>query len=372
MEINNIEQLKKLKELFDSGAISQEEFDKMRNEFLRESMANDGVLAYQKKTGFALFLSRNKFLLSFIGLLLIGGIFLFFYLQPDLDLEAKKFSEKAIAFEQKNNEEYIRRLNDFILDYELKDYRTIGQVDKDFTQIQNEYNKHTLTADLAFQYRQYKEDEKKIKMEWSKNSKSGKSFWKKVDTYKLESIELSDQNNEIEKLESEINERKNKLKYGSSSDISNRKNEIYSKLNSFYSNKEEDYFDAYDYFSYHVEQYLLTKNTTPTEINLINKRVGDYTNKETRLIEETLQLKQIEKEYEYWTYSTEFKCFRPSMEKYQICNVWYEVKLNKKSKIVSYKEIRTENKRLMSAEEYNNLFNSNPTTYETEEQEEDW
>jgi hypothetical protein len=53
------------------------------------------------------------------------------------------------------------------------------------------------------------------------------------------------------------------------------------------------------------------------------------------------------------------------MEKYQVCNIWYEIILNKSGKIVSYKEIRTENKRMLTPEEYNVMFNGG-TTYESE------
>ena len=46
------------------------------------------------------------------------------------------------------------------------------------------------------------------------------------------------------------------------------------------------------------------------------------------------------------------------MEKYQVCNIWYEIILSKSGKIVSYKELNTENKRMMETEEYNQMFRS--------------
>lgn len=370
MQESNLEQLKKLKELFESGAISKMEFDDMKAEFLQESMAKDGVKSAKKKKGLSLFISKNKKLLLVISTILVAIIALVFYMQPDMESEAQKYATIYFECETKNNDAYISKLNQFIAEFESKEYTMSKQVDIEFNKIKNEYSKHTLTPDITVSFQALDNETNKLNEKWDIHSSKGNDFWNNFKSIKTKNSNLNSQYLQIDDLIKRIEEKRDGLQFGNSDDLNSRKNEIYSKLSSFYSDKESSYFDAYNYFSYNVEQYLLTKNTTPTDINLINKRIGDYTNKETKLIEETLKLKKVEGNNEIWIYSTEFKAFRPSMEKYQICNVWYEIKMTRETKILSYKEFKTENKRLMSAEEYNNLFNGSPTSYESEEA--DW
>jgi hypothetical protein len=369
MQESNLDQLKKLKELFESGAISKMEFDEMKAEFLQESMAKDGVKSAKKKKGISLFIAKNKKLIFiFLGLVIVG-VGVYFYLQPNAEEEAQKYATIYFECESKNNEAYIVKLNQFVAEFETKDYKMSGEVDDDLEIITNQYTKHSLSPEISVCYQNLQTETDKVDKEWSSSSSKGKTFWEIFESLKEKDAALNSQNSQIKDLLERIKEKRDALQFGNSDDLNSRKSVVYSQLNSFYSSKETSYFDAYTYFSYHVEQYLITKNTTPTDINLINKKGGDYLNRETQVIEETLNLKKVDGRNEIWTYSTEFKAFRPSLEKYQICNIWFEVKLNRDTKIISYKEIKTENKRLLTAEEYNSLFN-NSQSYESEEA--DW
>ena len=135
-------------------------------------------------------------------------------------------------------------------------------------------------------------------------------------------------------------------------------------MNNFYSAYSGGYADAYNFFAYNVEQYLSKKNITPTDINLILKQESDYTNPSFKLASETINLVNSMNEVETWEYAAEFQCFRPSMEKYQISNVWYEVKFNKSGKIISYREKKVDRTKYFTPEEFNSM-NSNSEEYES-------
>jgi len=367
---DNFEQLKSIKELLESGAISKIEYDKMKDDLLRESMASDGVKNAQKPSAFKLFMSKHKWKFVFLIILVISGFLLPKYLSKDPNEQGNKLAESYCDCQKKKNEAYIQRMSEFVETFDSEGYKFSKDANNIVTKINNEYEKSTLTPDVSNCFKTFELKNEDAKQEWKSTTSEGKTFWSIYETNIINNTDLVTQDEAIILLRDRIQSKMTAMLFDNPQEYENRKSNVYSILSSFYSSKESSYFDAYNYFSYNVEQYLITKNTTPTEINLIIKRVGDYINKETKLIEETLNFKAVEGNNEIWVYSTELKAFRPSLEKYQICNVWFEVKINRETKIMSYKEIKTENKRLMSAEEYNNLFNSNSPQYESEEN--DW
>jgi hypothetical protein len=354
---DNFEQLKQLKEMLESGAISKTEYDNMKAELLRESMANDGVKSAQKPSGFSLFLSRNKWkLLGFIAV--IGAaLFAWYYFSADPVEEGKKMAESYCDCQKKKNEAYISRLSEFVEGFDGEGYKFAKDVQKELDKLNNEYDLSTITPEVSTCFKAFDLKNTAAETEWKSTTKKGKSFWAAFQTAIIQNTDLVTQEEEIAMLRDRIQSKLATMIFDNPEDYENRKAEISSMLNGYFANLESDYFDAYSYFAYSVEQYLTSKNITPTEINIIQKKESDYESKETRLIDETLELTGVEDERQIWKFSTEFKAYRTSMEKYQVCNIWYEIMLNKSGKIVSYKELRTENKKMLSAEEYNEMFN---------------
>jgi hypothetical protein len=353
---DNFEHLKRLKELLESGAISKTEYDNMKAELLRESMADDGVKSAQKPSAVSTFFSRNKW--KFLALFVALGLAIYFwvYMSADPVQEGKKLAETYCDCQKKKNEAYISRLSEFISAFDGEEYQFAKDVKTEIEQMNNEYNESTLTPDVSTCFRGFELNRSEAETEWKSNTKKGKAFWSAFQTAIINNTEILTQEEQINMLRDRIDSKVATMIFDNPEEYENRKTEISAMLNGYFANLESDYFDAYAYFAYSVEQYLTSKNITPTEINIIQKRESDYTDKETRLIDETIELTGVDGDRQTWKFSTEFKAYRPSMEKYQVCNIWYEIILSKSGKIVSYKELNTENKRMMQTEEYNQMF----------------
>jgi hypothetical protein len=362
---DNFEQLKSLKELLESGAISKVEYDNMKAELLRDSMANDGVKSAQKPSGFSAFMGRHKWKFILLIAAIIGGFFAMRYFATDPKDQGKKLAESYCDCQKKKNEAYIARMTEFIETFETQEFQFAKDVEPLVTKMDNEYDKSTLTPDVSNCFKAYELKNKSAKQEWKNGSSDGKLFWSSFETTIINNTELVTQEEEITLLKERIQSKMAAMIFDNPQQYEMRKYQVSSILNGYFGNLESTYFDAYQYFAYTVEQYLKSKNITPTEINIIQKKESDYTSKETKLIDETLELTGVQDDRQTWKFSTEFKAYRTSMEKYQVCNIWYEIILNKSGKIVSYKEIRTENKRMLTPEEYNVMFNGG-TTYESE------
>lgn len=358
MDEKNLNELKELKHLLEAGAISKTEFDKMKDELLRESMANDGVKSARKKSGFAKFIKNNKLKLAGLVVLIIGMYFTFILMKADPEVEAKKLAEMHCDCQIKNNEESITRLMTVGANFDQNKYRFAEDADKEISKIESQFANFTLSPDVSACYKKFDIMRKEAEEKWKKDTDEGKKFWRLFHTHVAENSKIIEQSEQINALKTNMEEKKGAMSFSNSNEFRSHKQSIISLINSLYSNMNYSSFDAYNYFAYNVENYLASKNVTPTDINLQVKKSGDYSSKETKLIEETLELKSTTKDYELWVFSTEFRAFRNSMEKYQICNVWFEIKVNSSNKIVSYKEIKTENKRYLEPSEYNEMFNS--------------
>ncbi len=361
---DNFEQLKQLKEMLESGAISKTEYDNMKADLLRESMANDGVKSAQKPSGSSLFFSRNKWKFVGIGVLLGAAFFAWMYYSADPAVEGQKMATAYCDCQKKKNEVYISRLSEFIEAFDGEGYKFAKDVQKDLDKLNNEYELSTISPEVSMCFKEFDLKNTSAVSEWKSNTKKGKSFWAAYQTAIIQNTDLVTQDEEIILLLDRVQTKLATMIFDNPQEYENRKYQVSSLLNGYFANMESDYFDAYSYFAYSVEQYLTSKNITPTEINMIQKKESDYTDKETKLIDETLELTGVDGDRQIWQFSTEFKAYLTSKEKYQVCNIWYEIILNKSGKIVSYKEVRTENKRMLSSEEYNEMFNGGSSNEE--------
>ena len=363
---DNFDQLKTLKELLESGAISKSEYDTMKAEFLRESMAKDGVKSAQKPSAFSTFISKHKWKFVATVILIISGLFFINFLSPDPLEEGKKLAVSYCDCQKKKNEAYIERMSEFIQSFESEGYKFAKDVNNDVTKMNNEYNLSTLTPDISSCFKSFELKNTAAVQKWKSNTTDGKVFWEAYQAAIISNTELVTQEEEISLLRDRIQSKTASMIFENPEEYENRKSEISAFLRNYYENLESSYFDAYNYFAYSVEQFLTSKNITPTEINMIQKKESDYVDKETKLIDETIELVGVENDRQSWKFSTEFKAYRSSMEKFQVCNIWYEIVLNSSGKIVVLKELLTENKRLFSPSEYNEIFNGG-SSYESEE-----
>jgi serine/threonine protein kinase len=107
----------------------------------------------------------------------------------------------------------------------------------------------------------------------------------------------------------------------------------------YYDDADKDNIDANKYFAPYVENYITVEETNPEEINSINNREHDFTNRETLVIENTIKFEREDNDLKYWTFWLDMSCFRIKRQQYQTCKVKIELGINKDLKIVSYREL---------------------------------
>lgn len=112
-------------------------------------------------------------------------------------------------------------------------------------------------------------------------------------------------------------------------------------IGQYYSSLEEGTFNAHNFFSQQVSQYITLKNTSPIVINenyMKDKR--EYANPKFSIINNQIDFLRTHDDVDYYTYSIFYKCFRRSRGKLQECNVDVEIGINTNGKITSYKELK--------------------------------
>ena len=153
----------------------------------------------------------------------------------------------------------------------------------------------------------------------------------------------------------EINRIKMEFQVGTPQELKALKESQFSKLSELFSMWDEEYFEPYDYFSYRVNQFLYKTNVTPTDIKLYVDSHPELSNATINPIFETLELKEKTNTSEIWEFSTEYSYYNEFSENYTLSNKWYRVSLNENGKINSLVEYKVENKKEISADEYNGM-----------------
>jgi hypothetical protein len=354
---DNFEQLKALKEMLESGAISKSEFDAMKADLLRKSMATDGIKSAMEPSASSKFFSKYKWVIVAIPVLAIGGYFLMKSLRPDPVTEAQKLADEYCECQNQNNTEYIRQLNDFITEFDSAQYEFSDDVESKLENMSNSYLANTLNVSISTCFKNFNVKLEEAKTNYKNTTTEGKDFWFAFQSKITQNIDLTAQTQQITELQTAAFGKKGNICYDDESALKSRQNSIFNKMNGFYSGMSGGYLDAFDYFSYNVERYLSRKNISPTDINLIIKDPdSDYQTPSWKISSETMSLVDCKDEIETWEFATEFMCYRPNREQWQISNVWYEVKLNNSDKITSYREKKVERTSYMDPEEYNERF----------------
>ncbi len=355
-------QLEKLKEMHSSGAISQDEMDLMKAEIIRKSMAQDGVKSAMEPSAFSKFFRRNKKLL--ISLLIIVGLafFSWWYFQPDVKIEGTNLANNYCECQEKSNLEYIKRLEEFLLDFDNRNYKYAVDVENDLDKLKSEFEKNTLKTEIYNCFSDYNVNYNKNEQEYLSNTGRGKDFWFTYQSTITQNRNLESQRAKIQTLTDSIEFKLSSLSYSNPEEFQNRKEFIISRMNNFYSDISYGNVDAYNYFAYRTERYYGHKNISPTNINNYFASSRDYESPSFKIITETLDLKSKEKGSEIWVFAVEFRAYRPSKQKYQVSNVLYEVKFNSSDKITSYRELKVENTKYFESE-----YNESTNSYEEQE-----
>ncbi len=121
-------------------------------------------------------------------------------------------------------------------------------------------------------------------------------------------------------------------------------------ITQYYIDISSNNFEAENYFSNNVTQYITRKNVSPYDINTFHKNNEEYINENSTIIDNEINLDRTEGEINYYNYWIDFNCFRKSKNKYQKCKVKVEIGIDDKNKIKSYRELEVTNLEFTNAE----------------------
>lgn len=115
------------------------------------------------------------------------------------------------------------------------------------------------------------------------------------------------------------------------------------KIKKYYLDIQNQEFEANNYFSEIVNQYINITNTTPDEINGLFLNKQDFLNEKVYFDDFTFIFQKEGEGIYYFSYSITYSCFRPRKNKMQSCDVDVEVGFDENFKIKSYQELEIRN-----------------------------
>ena len=115
------------------------------------------------------------------------------------------------------------------------------------------------------------------------------------------------------------------------------------KVNSYYMDIVSNNFDAYNYYSDSVDQFINLINVTPEEVNNVFTSPRDYTDEQIYFDESTFLFDKKIGNVFYFTYSIQYSCFRIKRNKTQECDVDIQIGFDENFQIRSYKELKVRN-----------------------------
>lgn len=111
-------------------------------------------------------------------------------------------------------------------------------------------------------------------------------------------------------------------------------------IENYYSDLNNERFDANNYYSQQIDQFITLKNITPSELNSALKYNNDYQNGTSTIEENSLAFDSTEEDLSFWTFWLTYNCYRPSKKKYQECKINVRIGVDDKFLIHSYKEMK--------------------------------
>jgi hypothetical protein len=335
-----IDELKKMLEL---GVISQTEFDTLSP---KQTNSTHSVKKSWWKT--------KWFFLSLILLFASAALYYIFSGNPEKD--ANELCKKYVHCQLQNNLDYLNALYEVNDKINRGEYKFVAEIDSTLSILDAHYQNQDFNNNLIQSFSEYEKLEASALAKWSRSTSSGKEFWLLFDQKVESNSELKKSNKKLENLITDINEMKLQLSIGSPEELNELKQFTFNRLESLFGNWNESYFDPYEYFSYHVEQFFGKKNTSPKDVQMyINQQTNIGSANQTPIYETLVLKSKVGTDY-IWEFATDYNFFDEDKETYMSCNKWYGVKVNSQDKIVFFKEVKIENRKELSAEEYNALM----------------
>ena len=334
--------ISELKLMLEMGVINEEEFDKLSNK------KTSG-----KKRSSNNFLKSKWFYLIASSILLLLFLVYFFLSSNNSEKAAITLSEKFVSFQLINNTAYINALNDVLEKIIGNEYTFVAEIDSVLAILESNYQNGDFNSNLEKSSLEYNELEINANKLWPKSTSSGKEFWLIFDQKVQSNSELNKIIRKQGNLLTEIKKNKSQLSFASVSELNEMKQNIYYRLDYLFNNWKENYFDPYEYFSYKIEHFFDKKNILPRDLQPYINNSAKIGEAEFSPIQETLSLKSKEGDFDCWEFATDYKFYNENLNTYLTCNKWFNIKINSKDKIVVFKEIRTENIKTLSVDEYN-------------------
>jgi hypothetical protein len=122
-------------------------------------------------------------------------------------------------------------------------------------------------------------------------------------------------------------------------------------LSQYYYDINNSNFDASNYFSENVSQFITRHDITPNDINIIFNQNNEFIRGQSQIVNNEILFERTENNISYYSYWVDYNCYRRSKDKNQFCKVSVEVGFNEMSKIVSYKELKIEDLRFEEPEQ---------------------
>lgn len=122
-------------------------------------------------------------------------------------------------------------------------------------------------------------------------------------------------------------------------------------LSKYYYDINNSNFDAFNYFSENISQFITRRNITPNDINVIFNQNNEFLRGQSQIVNNQILFERTENSIDYYSYWVDYNCYRRSKDKNQFCEVNVEVGFNRNNKIVSYKELKIEDLRFEEAEQ---------------------
>jgi hypothetical protein len=124
-------------------------------------------------------------------------------------------------------------------------------------------------------------------------------------------------------------------------------------LSQYYYDINNSNFDAFNYFSENVTQFITRRDITPNDINIIFNQNNEFLRGQSQIVNNQILYERTENSIDYYSYWVDYNCYRRSKDKNQFCKVNVEVGFNGNNKIESYKELKIEDLRFEEVEHGN-------------------
>jgi hypothetical protein len=338
---NEVEQLKALKELLDSGSISQREFEEMKSLIKKEGWKEERKNITHSQEG-----SNQKTFLIVSGVVILIAAIGYFMFFNDAEFE-KHAQELALAdckCKEENNQSYITNLESMKTELENTEEVFIAE---NYVKRLEEYriNHENIVGNSTLRpcLDEFEQLKTKFTVEYPQTSRDGKDFWVLYQNQVQNNESLAEQKNRVNALIGEINTSISSIPFKTELEFNNTKNNTISFMEDFFGSYGNESFDAHEWFTGTVDFYIKKQNVSPTKINELYYAPNlDHVSVYNRLLPQTVKFKGMKDGFQTWEFTTDFECYRPSREQTQYSKVVYEVKIEN-NRLRSFREVKAYN-----------------------------